>query len=71
MLPVPSIQYRALAEESRAIAQLTRDADTKAELLRRAEHYEKLAEELEYWSGFKIRLGPSESPPGGSDRHLS
>ena len=60
MLPVPSIQYRALADESREMAKLTIDATTKSELMERAARYERLAEELEYWSGFKIRVGASD-----------
>jgi hypothetical protein len=61
MLPVPSIQYRALADESREMAKLTIDATTKSELMERAARYERLAEELEYWSGFKVKVGAPDS----------
>jgi hypothetical protein len=47
--PASSLQYRALAKESRDTAKLTLSAAAKSELLGRADHYEKLAEEIEYW----------------------
>ena len=47
--PASSLQYRALAKESRDTAKLTLNASNRSELLARADHYDKLAEEIEYW----------------------
>jgi hypothetical protein len=50
-MPVPasSQHYRELAREARQLAKGTIPAAAKTDLLKRAEHYDLLAEEIAYW----------------------